>query len=59
VLPHMLKELFGGETKVENVKIVPDRNVSRLHPRDLKNLTPLVLVESWWFSVRLRYNDFP
>ena len=27
VQPHMLKDLFGGDTMVENVKIVPDRNV--------------------------------
>ena len=33
VQPHMLKDLFGGEGKVENVKIVPDRNVSHLSIR--------------------------
>ena len=27
VQPHMLKDLFGGDAMVENVKIVPDRNV--------------------------------
>jgi hypothetical protein len=26
----MLKEIFGGERMVENVKIVPDRNVSSI-----------------------------
>jgi RNA recognition motif-containing protein len=28
----MLKDLFGGDAMVENVKIVPDRNVSPLLP---------------------------
>ena len=30
VQPHMLRDLFGGDTMVENVKIVPDRNVPSL-----------------------------
>lgn len=28
---HMLKDLFGGDAMVENVKIVPDRNVQPLY----------------------------
>jgi hypothetical protein len=49
IQPDMLKEMFGGPDMVENIKIVPDRNVV-----PCKIL--LMSVEPWWSSIRLCYN---
>ena len=32
----MLKDFFGGDGVVENVQIVPERKVCRVHLKDLK-----------------------
>jgi len=52
-MPHMLKDLFGGDTMVENVKIVPDRNVSLSL---IYYLELMEIVKSRWTRLRFRYD---
>jgi hypothetical protein len=49
IQPHMLKDMFGGEDMVENVKIVPDRNV-------VPTKVLLMSVEPRWPCIWFCYN---